>query len=427
MTKASVRQASMTSRSGVPANRGWAGLHGKRRLNLVGVLATSTAVVVVLGVTAHGLAGVDAAIALPVALAQPWPAIAGVAYWTLLALLATAVRSPMPGGGWISLSALVCVAAAALGGPAAAMWVTLIGTMELRELRLPRRHMLWNHVLAAMAMLMVALLFEAIRPPPGTDNEALMALGFGWTAVVGLGYLVVGGWFSALGPTLAFGTDLRASLVRNLRSHLMLASLLPLAWLAAQSYVRIGWWAPLLFGTVVVTWHLATQYDRAQRAANEDQLTGLMNRRAFDAELERTLVRDRAQRRRTGILFIDLDGFKAVNDSLGHDAGDQLLQEVGDRLVEAVRPGDAVSRAGGDEFVIMLPNLGSDDDARHVATRVANAVSQPWQHADGRVISVSASVGVAVAAPDEPLARAALMQAADLDMYANKRASALRT
>jgi diguanylate cyclase (GGDEF)-like protein/PAS domain S-box-containing protein len=157
--------------------------------------------------------------------------------------------------------------------------------------------------------------------------------------------------------------------------------------------------------------------DDIRHRALHDELTGLPNRTLFLDRLEHTLA---ALRRRGGmaaILFLDLDHFKLVNDSLGHHVGDELLAAAAPRLKQAVRASDTVARFGGDEFGILLEAIADEDDAAHMAERVAAAFSRPFV-LQGSEHFVSASVGIAVAhgteLPEE------LIRDADAAMYRAK-------
>lgn len=146
-----------------------------------------------------------------------------------------------------------------------------------------------------------------------------------------------------------------------------------------------------------------------------DPLTGLPNRRLLLDRLEHLLL----SRDGTGVavLFIDLDRFKHVNDTLGHDAGDALLREVADRLCTAVRAGDVVGRQAGDEFVVLCPAT-DEVEARHVAARIDAALRPPWRMAHGQV-DVGASIGIAFTPPGGDAE--AVLRAADRAMYVEKQ------
>jgi diguanylate cyclase (GGDEF)-like protein len=170
---------------------------------------------------------------------------------------------------------------------------------------------------------------------------------------------------------------------------------------------------------------LSAQRDRVERIlahhARHDELTDLLNRRAMLEEVDRALA-DLHDGAFDGVAlyFCDLDGFKAVNDRLGHRAGDKLLQVVAERLVACVRDVDAVARLGGDEFVVLCPGGPTGPAAGELADRLATAIRAPMTIA-GAVVSVDASVGAAVAYRNVPISRDALISAADDSMYRRKR------
>lgn len=153
--------------------------------------------------------------------------------------------------------------------------------------------------------------------------------------------------------------------------------------------------------------------------ALEDHLTGLPNRALFSDRLDHATKRLRRDGRRVGLLYLDLDRFKMINDGAGHEAGDELLKEVASRLTCFLREGDTVARLGGDEFAILLEDLSEPRDAELAAERVAELLAPPFQ-VDGKQIRVGASVGVAVSSPDSRRP-ADLVRQADLAMYEAKR------
>ena len=159
-----------------------------------------------------------------------------------------------------------------------------------------------------------------------------------------------------------------------------------------------------------------------------DSLTGLPNRLSFvDALGDVARARRRSRARRSGILFLDLDHFKLINDSLGHHAGDALLRAVAPRLRSHLRPGDIVARFGGDEFGILIDRLADEGEAVAIADRVAAAFTQPFS-IDGVDHFVSASIGVAVArASEERTVNAELLiRDADAAMYRAKEGGRAR-
>jgi len=163
---------------------------------------------------------------------------------------------------------------------------------------------------------------------------------------------------------------------------------------------------------------------RLTYAATHDALTGLRNRLAFSSELEKAVARARRNEWRTALLFIDLDGFKLVNDSMGHAAGDTLLIGTAKRLKATVRASDTVARLGGDEFVVLLEQAGSDGDIADVAHKLARVLNLPYsEFAD--TSPVAASIGIAIFPVDatEPME---LLARADSAMYKAKESTGSR-
>jgi diguanylate cyclase (GGDEF)-like protein len=154
------------------------------------------------------------------------------------------------------------------------------------------------------------------------------------------------------------------------------------------------------------------------RQAFHDGLTGLANRALFRDRLDQALARAQRSAAPIAVLLIDLDGFKQVNDTLGHDAGDQLLQQVADRFADASRPGDTLARLGGDEFAMLLEDA-SESAAKTVATRLLQRLSDPVGVA-GRQLTLGASIGI-VAHRGRGRSED-LIRHADVAMYAAKEA-----
>jgi diguanylate cyclase (GGDEF)-like protein len=158
---------------------------------------------------------------------------------------------------------------------------------------------------------------------------------------------------------------------------------------------------------------------KLESLALQDPLTGLPNRRLLMDRLSLAIARARRYKRTMALMFLDLDGFKQVNDTLGHDAGDTLLGMVAARLVGAVRQDDTVARLGGDEFVIALPELVQSSDVVELVSKVILAVSQPYR-IQGRDVSMTTSIGVGIY-PAHGEDVATLMKSADLALHEAKR------
>ncbi len=156
-----------------------------------------------------------------------------------------------------------------------------------------------------------------------------------------------------------------------------------------------------------------------ERLAHYDPLTDLANRLLFGAQLRHALGRAARRNDLLAVMEIDLDGFKNVNDTLGHPAGDRLLQIVARRLREVLRNEDIVARLGGDEFAIVMESLGSADDAAIVADKIITAVAEPLD-LDGHAARVTSSIGIALF-PADGTDATALLKAADTALYVAKR------
>ena len=163
---------------------------------------------------------------------------------------------------------------------------------------------------------------------------------------------------------------------------------------------------------------------RLQHIALYDQLTNLPNRELLNDRLRSALGRVGRDQTRLALLYLDLDEFKQVNDSLGHAAGDRMLQAVARRLSDASRSSDTVARVGGDEFVVLLEGLHGLDDAVLVAGKLRAILAEPLE-IEGQVFQPAPSIGIALH-PDHGETSEALMRAADLAMYAAKRAGGNR-
>jgi diguanylate cyclase (GGDEF)-like protein/PAS domain S-box-containing protein len=156
-----------------------------------------------------------------------------------------------------------------------------------------------------------------------------------------------------------------------------------------------------------------------QYMARHDQLTELPNRELFHDRLRTALARARRDKERIALLYIDLDKFKLINDSFGHDIGDLLLREVARRITHCVRESDTVGRVGGDEFVVLLNSLHQPEHAITVAEKIRSALNQPFELAEHR-LHVSSSIGIAIH-PDHGDDNRQLMRHADDAMYGAKK------
>jgi diguanylate cyclase (GGDEF)-like protein len=153
-------------------------------------------------------------------------------------------------------------------------------------------------------------------------------------------------------------------------------------------------------------------------SAQHDVLTGLPNRLLLNDRVSHAIALARRHMKKVAVLFLDLDGFKQINDSLGHPIGDKLLQSIANRLVDCVRASDTVSRLGGDEFVVLLSEVDETDDAAITAKIILQTVADPHS-IDQQELYVTTSIGVSVY-PDDGLDAETLIKNADIAMYQAK-------
>jgi diguanylate cyclase (GGDEF)-like protein len=155
--------------------------------------------------------------------------------------------------------------------------------------------------------------------------------------------------------------------------------------------------------------------------AHHDPLTGLPNRNLFTERMERAIYRAKRSGKPLGLMFVDLDKFKPINDKLGHEAGDTVLKAVAERMAHCVRTSDTVARIGGDEFVAILENLDHWESAAVVAQKIIKALTQTIEVANGNTAQVGASIGISIF-PEDGNTLDDLSRAADEAMYAVKEA-----
>jgi diguanylate cyclase (GGDEF)-like protein len=223
--------------------------------------------------------------------------------------------------------------------------------------------------------------------------------------------------------TIAISLHARAELLEIAREELPYQAFVNLALLSAAPLVVVVMGRSVLLvllfllPLVAVYLNAAVSVQREHQAMH-DELTGLPNRKMLLRQTEASLAKASRTSRVAGFLLLDLDRFKEVNDTLGHPAGDRLLQAVAHRLTHSVRPGDLVARLGGDEFAVLLPVIRDAGTAREIAARLRAAVAEPLR-LDGMTLTVEASVGIATYPADAPDVET-LLRRADVAMYLAK-------
>ena len=307
-----------------------------------------------------------------------------------------------------------------------------------------------NSVLVVVAML--AVMIGARLNNRGATDAAIVLVLSTMTAVVSVSLWTSQGLYS--GALLSYPVILIvAGMVSRLKLFVALL-LFMLASIAAITWAAMSGWqtfvpTPIGLGRMVnvscillvcscAVWILANDLRQTMQRlqqeimrvktseanfthlAQHDALTNLPNRLLVSDRVEQAIGQARRYQRRAALLFLDLDNFKTINDSLGHDAGDQLLKDVAARLQDAVREMDTVSRQGGDEFLIVLTDVADLDDISTVAKHVLHAMSQPFS-LKGMQIVTSVSIGAALY-PEDGDDFSALLKHADLAMYQAKAA-----
>jgi diguanylate cyclase (GGDEF)-like protein/PAS domain S-box-containing protein len=182
---------------------------------------------------------------------------------------------------------------------------------------------------------------------------------------------------------------------------------------------------PLFFGVFLDVSDRKRMEAELERLALYDSLTGLPNRALFTDRLAHAIGR-RGRSHATAVYFLDVDRFKRINDSLGHRAGDEVLREVAARIQRTLRPEDTVARFGGDEFTVLCESVGGVLEAVGVADRLQRELAEPV-YAGGAELRLSASIGIAMAEPDDEMVGSRLVEDADAAMYRAKERGGART
>jgi diguanylate cyclase (GGDEF)-like protein len=239
--------------------------------------------------------------------------------------------------------------------------------------------------------------------------------------LAGIAYLVMNNGTVYIAVAISEGTSLVAIIREDVR-HLAIVGVAMVSLSPLVLIVMVHMWplVPLFYPALVSLYQNATLSVAREHDALHDSLTGLGNREMLHREASKVFDGSARQQAGIAVLVLDLDGFKGVNDQLGHAAGDRVLQVVAERLTAVVRPSDVVARLGGDEFVVIVQDVPSIALARTTAVRLLDRVNGPCQ-IDGNSFELRASLGVALA-PDHGLDFDSLLRRADRAMYVAKGA-----
>lgn len=340
----------------------------------------------------------------------------GLLFWIALGLLGSLRTTALGRRAVLTFHLPFIVAAMTLGGPVAGGWVAAISSLELRELReVPWFGTLANHADLALAGVVGGFVVVSLDASLATRVDpqlaTLVAAACGAFAFCALDVampVVTVGLREHLTPAEAWAT-FEGSYRQSVGVEVILG------WLLALAYGTIAWWAPILgVGLVLLVWQANDDHE----ATREDPMTGLLNRRGFEERWATTVARVRRGRQRATLVMIDLDGFKKINDTLGHAAGDDVIRAAGARLRAAVRVTDVAARLGGDEFALLLLGVPDPRSAERLVSRIHARLCEPLRIAAGDV-EVRASLGLVFL--DAVSAAGGALDVADRAMYEAKR------
>jgi diguanylate cyclase (GGDEF)-like protein len=353
-------------------------------------------------------------IAAMVVIGELWP----------VAAMATDGRRPTAQGNGLVASTTFVFAVLIYWGLGAAIVIQIIGVM-LADL--PRRKAIYRTIFNisqytiswAAAHFVLTTMVQDRHPgsPLALHPRVLPAI-----VLAAVAYFLVNDLLVSIMAKLHMGGTLRSHFFFAFGYHLFSeGALLALAPIVVIALQQSPWYLPLLLVALIAVQQNARVSNRHQRLALHDELTGLANRKLLYNSAVQALTDAREMNRSVGVLFLDLDHFKSVNDTLGHHVGDQLLQDVANRLTRSVRADDIVSRVGGDEFAVLLPGLVDQWTAAEVADRVSDALAAPFSpHGEAAVrIDLGGSIGIAFY-PAHGDDVDTLFQRADAAMYTAK-------
>lgn len=279
----------------------------------------------------------------------------------------------------------------------------------------------FNIAREALSLTAAGLIFAGFGVSPRPDHAWRLPAGSLLVVLLAaLAYFAVGFALAAEAEALHSRKSLsgvaRATLPGQTLIYLVLLTAAPVVTLvmATRSAVMVA----LLAVPLAAIYLGATMSAQRDYQVHHDELTGLANRKLLVKRCDEELAKAAAGEARTGLLLLDLDRFKDVNDTLGHPVGDRLLQLAAERLTRSVRPGDMVARLGGDEFAVLLPAVRDPSVAREVASRLRAALAEPVRLA-AMTLDIQASVGIALS-PDDADGFEQLLQRADVAMYVAK-------
>ncbi len=267
---------------------------------------------------------------------------------------------------------------------------------------------------AAGVVRLLGLHASPLHPLP-LDARQLPAIAAGAAT-----YFVVNDLLVSIALALRARTPLRSEMFADFRYQAAASgTLLAMSPLVVVVMQRSSLLVPLFLLPLAAVYATAAISVEKDHQAQHDPLTGLPNRKLLAAKAAQAFSDASRDHTSVALCLLDLDQFKAINDTRGHHVGDEVLQQVAERVCAVLRPGDVLARLGGDEFAVLIPFTGGPDIARRAAERVWRSLQQPISQKDGP-LSVSGSIGVAIY-PDHEREYPALLRRADAAMYIAKR------
>jgi diguanylate cyclase (GGDEF)-like protein len=345
----------------------------------------------------------------------------GLLFWVLLGLLGSTRIERLHGHGVLTFHTPFIAAALALGGPVAGGIVAAVSTIERRELtEVPWYGTLANHAALTISSIIGGVVLLAARSALQPELAEPQAVELVAILVGSFTFTVLSAWLAVGTVVLRDRLSVREAMsIHDKAFRPTAASEVLLGWVLAFTYLAVGWWAALVAATLVlVVWQ---GYD-ALEISRHDAMTGLLTRAGFDGCMADAVRSATRQGRTSALVAIDLDRFKAINDTYGHEAGDDVLRAVGARLQASIRLTDAAVRRGGDEFSVLLVNVGSLDNARALALRIHDRLCEPIE-LDHVTVEIGASMGLYLIEQTERMPSVGRMHdLADVVMYEAKRA-----
>jgi diguanylate cyclase (GGDEF)-like protein len=322
----------------------------------------------------------------------------GVVFWVVLALAGSALFVQRPEGGIVTLDLPFVVAATILGGPVAGGWVAMVGSFELRELRLPWYGALANHAMATLPAVVAGLMWLDLGGWLQTLVSFSPAAQYLVASLLAAAIVVLLGSALAI-ESLALRTgrsfrDVAAEFGFGYRATMAAEAVV--AWLMVVVYLAVGWWAPIVGVIAIVAIWRAYGADTAQQNLTRDAMTGLLNADAFNSRVEDAMGRaGRRRKARVAIIRIDLNEFRRINDRYGRDIGDEVLRRAGRRIRGTIRTFDLAARLAKDDFVVLLLDVPDAAAAQRIAGRIHHEITRPINGTGNGSIEIGASLGVA--------------------------------